>query len=280
MVSATMMDSIPGQGAGFYAEIAAHPDFAAHPNLLRVGDHRYQTPPLSCRHSRNGFTLIELLAVIAIIAVLAALLIPVVGSQIEKAQSLKCVAALRNIGVAFPAYMGENNGNFPRVYNNVSNSNPSGDIWWQELAPYLGVERNLAAVGAVMRCPTHNATKKRHGMAAAGLKQPDFGMNFVLSESTLMTKPNKPFNLPRNPSTIWLVTEGGFSAGGSICQLDTYWLGGTSAAQGGRYLKGGVHNGFNNDLFVGGHIEQIAVQPKDNPTRYTSQNPWDPIWGR
>ena len=100
-----------------------------------------------------------------------------------------------------------------------------------------------------------------------------------MSESSWNTQTKKSFSLPSNPSTIWLVTEGGFVRGGAISQLDTYWLGGTSASQGGLYLNGGVHSGFNNVLFADVHIEQMAVQPKITPNRYTSQSPWAPVWG-
>lgn len=37
-----MMEAMPVRGAGFLAELAAHPCFATHPNLLRVGDHSDQ----------------------------------------------------------------------------------------------------------------------------------------------------------------------------------------------------------------------------------------------
>ncbi len=55
--------------------------------------------------SKKGFTLIELLVVIAIIAILAAILFPVFMNAKAASQAAKCSSNLRQIGVAFRAYL-------------------------------------------------------------------------------------------------------------------------------------------------------------------------------
>jgi prepilin-type N-terminal cleavage/methylation domain-containing protein/prepilin-type processing-associated H-X9-DG protein len=67
------------------------------------------------RFTKNfrAFTLIELLVVIAIIAILAAMLLPALSKAKARAQKIACVNSLKQVGLAFRIWEGDNGDRFP-----------------------------------------------------------------------------------------------------------------------------------------------------------------------
>ena len=83
--------------------------------LHRVLRHRRNHPSATPPVTHKAFTLAELLIVIAIIGVLISILLPTLGAARRSANAAKCLAAMRDLGLAFQQYAGDNKRAFPVV---------------------------------------------------------------------------------------------------------------------------------------------------------------------
>ena len=63
--------------------------------------------------TQRGFTLAALLVIIAVLALLAAMLLPALASAKKKAQRISCVNNLKQCGLAFRIWEGDNNDKYP-----------------------------------------------------------------------------------------------------------------------------------------------------------------------
>ena len=60
-----------------------------------------------------AFTLVALMVVVAVIAILAAMLLPALASAKKKAQRINCVNNLKQCGLAFRIWEGDNGDKYP-----------------------------------------------------------------------------------------------------------------------------------------------------------------------
>jgi prepilin-type N-terminal cleavage/methylation domain-containing protein len=133
---------------------------------------------------RPAFTLIELLVVVAILGLLIAILVPSLSRARAQAKRAVCATNLKQIGIGFQVYLGDNKDRYP--YASAMPSMGSFPLWDVDpifiadvLSPYV------AEQGEVFHCPKDRPGNDRPA--------PNTGLSYFQTErSSYQYRPWRP----------------------------------------------------------------------------------------
>jgi len=161
------------------------------------------------QQTKKAFTLIELLVVIAIIAILAAMLLPALAAAKAKAQKINCVNNLKQVGLSFRLWEGDNNDKYPMAVSSTAGgssefcsksgaapANAARTALLPAMAYTFQVMSNQLSTAKILYCPSDNV----HSSA---------GTNFV----DLLSKVSYFVNTDATESDPQMVMSGDYNIG-------------------------------------------------------------------
>jgi prepilin-type processing-associated H-X9-DG protein len=189
----------------------------------------------SGRFSNQGFTLVGLIIIVAVLAILAAMLLPALASAKRKAKRIQCVNNLKQDGLAFRLWEGDNGDKYPMAVstNKGGSMEYAGDVF-----RHFQVMSNELNTPKILVCPADDRTA-----AASFAKLKNQNVSYFVGLDAEETRPQMLLTGDRN------VTNG-IAPEHSILKLVPDQPAGWTEA---------MHNGVGNIGLADGSVQQVSI---------------------
>lgn len=216
---------------------------------------------------KGGFTLIELLAVIGIVAILAAILIPVIFSVRERAESSRCVTNLRSLHSGYMLWANDHNGQIPfhqREDEGGGLRNITYIAYGGEFSKYIN---EGARVPGAPENPSSGYTDP-HICPADGERDPAtgsygyFGFSYGGNGRMIVNGQNVVSRWTQPAKTLFYIDARSFFFPANSAYADNFR---------------GRHGGKANAVFLDGHVKALTLEEIPDPSPASGPNA-SPFW--
>jgi len=202
----------------------------------------------SGRSSNQGFTLVGLIIIVAVLAILAAMLLPALARAKRKAQRINCVNNLKQDGLAFRLWEGDNGDKYPMAVS----TNKGGTMEYAEggnVFRHFQIMSNELSTPKILVCPADDRTA---AASFARLKNQNVSY-FVGLDAEIETRPQMLLTGDRN------ITNG-MAPVRSVLELRPGIPAGWTEA---------MHNGQGNVGLSDGSVQQVTIDGLRRAIKYS-----------